>query len=90
MLSWKTPQFALVAVTTDTELGVATPVIVSGTGGVGTEGGGVFDDGGALEEEPPPPQAAMRHKSAVKPAALRARRSDIGTDSSTKLAPTGE
>ena len=83
-------QFALVAVTTETELGVATPVIVSGTGTVGVEGGGVFDNGGALDEVPPPPHAAMRHKSAARPAALRAERSDIATDSSRKLAPTGE
>ena len=82
-------QFALVAVTTETELGVATPVIVSGTGTVGVEGGGVFDNGGVLDEVPPP-HAAMRHKSAARPAALRAERSDIATDSSRKLAPTGE
>jgi len=60
----------LVAVTTETELGVATPWIVSGTGGVGTEGGGGEpDDGGVLDEAPPPPQAVMRHNSAAKPAA---------------------
>jgi hypothetical protein len=48
---------ALVAVTTATEVGVATPSTGAGEGGVGVPpdgGGGV----GALADEPPPPQAA--------------------------------
>jgi len=56
-------QFALVAVTTETELGVATPWMVSGA----TGGGGVLPSGGVLEE-PPPPHAVTRHKNAAQAA----------------------
>ena len=83
-------QFALVAVTTETELGVATPWMVSGTGGV-VEGGGVFDEGGVTAEvPPPPPHAAMRHNSAARPAAVRARRSDLSNGLLLRHRPTGE
>jgi hypothetical protein len=61
---WCADQFALVAVTTETELGVATPWMVSGAAG----GGGVFPEGGVTDEPPPPPHAATRLNSAAQAA----------------------
>jgi hypothetical protein len=62
-------QLAFVAVTTETELGVATPDIVSGAGGAG--GGLSLDGGGAAAVvPPPPPHPAIRHINAAALAAL--------------------
>jgi hypothetical protein len=49
------PGYALVAVTTATEDGVATPSTGAGAGG-GVTGGGVLPDGGGVEALEPPPQ----------------------------------
>src|SRR6185295_11629393 len=45
---------ALVAVTTATEVGVATPSMAAGAGGAG---GGALPPGGGVLDEPPPPHA---------------------------------
>jgi hypothetical protein len=50
---------AFVAVTTDTELGVATPVMVSGVDGLLPPGAGVF----AAVPPSPPPLPAIKTKS---------------------------
>ena len=67
----------MVAVTTETALGVATPWMVSGAGAgtVGVFPGGVTEDGG-LAAEPPPPQAVIRHNKAADPASLRINRNE--------------
>jgi hypothetical protein len=65
-------QLAFVAVTTDTELGVATPWIASGAeGGTSPEGGGAA--AGAL----PPPHAVTRNNTAAVPTMLRRARCDV-------------
>jgi hypothetical protein len=49
----------LVAVTTATDEGVATPSIGAGAGGLGWLGGGSFPPGGGVDDElPPPPHPA--------------------------------
>ena len=59
---------AFVAVTTDTELGVATPVMVSGVdGGLLPPGAGVF----AAVPLPPPPHPVIRHRKSAAAAAAR-------------------
>src|SRR5690242_18992616 len=61
-------QLAFVAVTTDTELGVATPVIVSGAGGGLLPPGG-FGEFAAVPLPPPPHPAKRQRKSAAATAA---------------------
>ena len=56
---------ALVAVTTATEEGVATPSIGAGGGGAGGAGGGELPDGGGADEELLPPHPLSTAKSAT-------------------------
>src|SRR6185312_10625953 len=67
-------QFALVAVTTETELGVATPAMAWGGGGAG---GFPLPEGPGADEVPPPPQAAGRDKRAATKAARHNPRCDV-------------
>ena len=57
---------ALVAVTTATEVGVATPSMAAGGGGAGGAGGGELPDGGATAAvELLPPQPLITAKTAT-------------------------
>ena len=50
---------ALVAVTTATEVGVATPSIAAGGGGGGGTSGGLLPDGGGTEADELPPHPVV-------------------------------